>query len=273
MGDYFMAYKTILMDVSNGVATLTLNRPEKLNACTMEMLGELASALDEIAANTQVRALLLTGAGRGFCAGQDLGDRKPLPEGERYDLSDNLLNGYHPVLERLEKLDIPTICAVNGVAAGAGANIALACDIVVASESAKFIQVFSKIGLVPDCGGTYNLPRSVGMARAKGLTLLGEPLSASDAENWGMIWKCLPDDTFMAEAVSMAEKLATGPTWGLTLTKRALNASLGNDYHTQLALEAESQKQAGESDDYMEGVAAFMEKRSPVFTGKKTNKK
>jgi 2-(1,2-epoxy-1,2-dihydrophenyl)acetyl-CoA isomerase len=263
-----MAYKTILLDISNGVATLTLNRPDKLNACTMEMLGELATALDEVAANDAIRALLLTGSGRGFCAGQDLGDRQPLPEGERYDLSTNLLDGYHPFLDRLHRLDIPTICAVNGVAAGAGANIALVCDIVVAASSAKFIQVFSKIGLVPDCGGTYNLPRSVGMARAKGLTLLAEPLSASDAENWGLIWKCYPDETFMAEAVAIAEKLAAGPTWGLTLTKRALNASLDNDFYSQLDLEAASQKQAGQSDDYIEGVQSFIEKRVPVFTGK-----
>lgn len=264
-----MAYETILLDISNGVATLTLNRPDKLNACTSKMLSELSNVLDDISSNNDVRALLLTGAGRGFCAGQDLGDRQPLPEDERHDLSSTLLEGYHPFLQRLYELDIPTICAVNGVAAGAGANIALVCDIVVATASAKFIQAFSKIGLVPDSGGTYNLPRSIGMARAKGMTLLAEPVSASDAENWGMIWKCFPDDSFVDEANAIAIKLAQGPTWGLTLTKRALNASLGNDFYSQLALEAESQKRAGESDDYIEGVSAFMEKRTPVFTGKK----
>lgn len=265
-----MAYENILLDVSNGVATLTLNRPDRLNAVTMDMLEELSAALDEVSANEDIRALLLTGSGRGFCAGQDLSDREPNPDGTPHDLSDNLLRGYHPFLERLYNLDIPTVCAVNGVAAGAGANIALVCDIVIASESAKFIQAFAKIGLVPDCGGTYNLPRNIGMARAKGMALLAHPLSASDAENWGLIWKCYSDDVFLDEAQKLVRHLADGPTWGLALTKRALNASPDNDFLSQLALEADSQKQAGLSDDYIEGVTAFMEKRAPKFTGKKT---
>ena len=264
-----MSYENILFEVSDGVAVLTLNRPDKLNAVTMKMLEELSHALDAIAANKNVRALLLTGAGRGFCAGQDLGDREPRADGEPHDLSDNLLRGYHPFLERLYNLEIPTICAVNGVAAGAGANLALVCDIVVATKSAKFIQAFAKIGLVPDCGGTYNLPRRVGMARAKGLALLAHPLSAEDAESWGLIWKCFDDDVFAIEAQKLANQLAQGPTWGLTLTKQALNASTDNDFLSQLEIEAASQKAAGQSDDYIEGVSAFMEKRAPKFTGKK----
>jgi len=263
-----MGYDAIKYEVTNGYATITLNRPDRLNAVTAGMLGELVDALDRIAADDDIRCLLLTGEGRGFCAGQDLNDRDVSGDA-RPDLSKTLNEGYHPVLSRLHVLEIPTIAAINGVAAGAGANIALVCDIVLAAESAKFIQAFCKIGLVPDSGGTYNLPRLVGMARAKGLAMLGDALDAKTAEDWGMIWKAVPGDALMQTAHDMAAHFATAPTWGLSLTKRALNASFANSFEDQLALEAECQKLAGDSDDYVEGITAFFEKRRPEFTGKK----
>jgi 2-(1,2-epoxy-1,2-dihydrophenyl)acetyl-CoA isomerase len=210
--------------------------------------------------------VLITGAGKGFCAGQDLGDRNVAAD-EDIDLGATLEANYNPLIRRLRALDKPTVCAVNGVAAGAGANLALACDIVLAARSARFIQAFCKIGLVPDSGGTYFLPRLVGEARAKGLALSGEPLSAEQAEAWGLVWKCVDDERLQAEARALAQRLAAGPTKGLGLIKRALHASFANDLDRQLDLERDLQREAGGSADYREGVSAFMQKRQPVFGG------
>lgn len=265
-----MSFETILYEEAEGVATVTLNRPDKLNAVTAVMLAELKEAIADAAANSDIRCLLLTGAGRAFCAGQDLSDRT-ISAGsgsERPDLSRSLSEGYNPFILSLIELEMPTICAVNGVAAGAGANMALACDIVLAARSAKFLQAFAKIGLIPDSGGSYFLPRMLGLPRARALAMLAEPISAAQAEEWGLIWKAVDDDTILLEATTMARKLARAPTLGLVLTKKAMLASYDNSLAEQLALEAEYQGQAGLSHDYAEGISAFMEKRDPVFKGK-----
>jgi 2-(1,2-epoxy-1,2-dihydrophenyl)acetyl-CoA isomerase len=258
--------ETLSVEQDGAVVTVTLNRPDKLNSFNEAMHGELRLALDRIEADGSVRAVLLTGAGRGFCAGQDLGDRNVAADRD-IDLGATLEAHYNPLIRRLRALDRPTVCAVNGVAAGAGANLALACDIVLAARSARFIQAFCKIGLVPDTGGTYFLPRLVGEARARGLALLGEPLSAEQAEAWGLVWKCVDDERLLAEARALAQQLAAGPTKGLGLIKRALRASLANDLERQLDLERDLQREAGRSADYREGVSAFMQKRQPVFRG------
>ena len=257
---------TIKVVRQDGWAEVTLNRPDRLNAFDAEMHGLLAAALAEIAADETCRAVLLTGAGRGFCAGQDLGD--PATGGEAPNLGATVEAFYNPLIRRLRALEKPVICAVNGVAAGAGANIALACDIVLAGRSAKFIQAFAKIGLVPDSGGTHFLPRLVGDARARGLALLCEPLSAEKAESWGLIWKAVDDASLMDEARKLTAHLATQPTRGLALIKQALEASATNDLDAQLDLERDLQTAAGRTPDYAEGVAAFMEKRAPRFTGR-----
>ncbi len=265
-----MSFETILYEEAEGVATVTLNRPDRLNAVTAVMLAELKEAIADAAVNSDIRCLLLTGAGRAFCAGQDLSDRT-ISAGagsERPDLSRSLSEGYNPFILSLIELEMPTICAVNGVAAGAGANMALACDIVLAARSAKFLQAFAKIGLIPDSGGSYFLPRMLGLPRARALAMLAEPISAAQAEEWGLIWKAVDDDTILLEATTMARKLARAPTLGLVLTKKAMLASYDNSLAEQLALEAEYQGQAGLSDDYAEGISAFMEKRDPVFKGK-----
>jgi len=259
---------SILIDEKAGYTILTLNRPEKLNTFNEAMHGELKAALDGVEADDACRALLITGAGRGFCAGQDLSDRVRPSGGARPDLGDTLERLYNPLVRRLRGLAMPVICAVNGVAAGAGANIALACDIVLAARSAKFIQAFAKLGLVPDGGGTYALPRLVGPARARGLALLAEPLSAEDAANWGLIWKAVPDEELMEEAETMAAHLASQPTFGLAQIKQALDASWSNTLDEQLDLERDMQRRAGQTDDYAEGVSAFMNKRVPMYTGK-----
>jgi len=253
--------------VSDGVAVLTLNRPERLNAFNEAMHEALRAALADAEADRSCRALILTGAGRGFCAGQDLSDRVFEP-GQIPDLSSTIERFYNPLVRALRALPMPVVGAVNGVAAGAGANVALACDIVIAARSAKFIQAFAKIGLVPDSGGTWLLPRLVGRARASALALLAEPVPAETAESWGMIWKAVDDAALMEEAHRLASHFAVQPTVGLSLIKRALDASEANDLDGQLELERDLQGQAGRTPDYVEGVRAFFEKRQPRFRGR-----
>ncbi len=261
-----MSYQNILFTIGQGVATLTLNRPDKLNSFTQAMHLEVRDAIDTLRGDPSVRVLLLTGAGRGFCAGQDLGDRAVAP-GQAVDLGDSVEHYYTPLVLSLRALPMPVVCAVNGVAAGAGANLALACDIVLAARSASFVEVFCKLGLIPDTGGTWHLPRLVGRARAMGLALLGEKIDAETAEQWGLIWKCVPDAGLMDAARTMAEHFAQAPTKGLAFTKKALQASYANDLEQQLELEAKMMRELGYSDDYREGVAAFLEKRTPHFKG------
>ena len=263
-----MAYNNILFDISEGIATLTLNRPDKLNSFTAEMHGEVRSVLEQVAADMSARVLVLTGAGRGFCAGQDLGDRAVAPGGAPVDLGESVEKYYAPLVLALRALPMPVICAVNGVAAGAGANIALACDIVIAARSASFNEVFCKLGLIPDTGGTYFLPRLIGSARATGLAMLGDRLSAERAEQWGLIWKCVDDAELASEVAALAKHFSTAPTLGLARAKQALQASGLNTLEEQLALEAGMMRELGYTEDYREGVTAFMEKRSPAFKGK-----
>jgi 2-(1,2-epoxy-1,2-dihydrophenyl)acetyl-CoA isomerase len=259
---------SILTSTQAGVLTVTLNRPDKLNAFNPEMHQVLRDVLEQAMEDASVRALILTGAGRGFCAGQDLSERDVSPGAAPIDLSVSLGSNYNPLVRRMRALPKPIIAAVNGTAAGAGANIALACDIVLAARSASFVQAFSRIGLVPDSGGTWFLPRLVGSARAMGLALLAEKLSAEDAERWGLIWKAIDDEKLLSEATAMAQALAAGPTKGYGLVKKALYASPGNSLDAQLDLERDLQREAGLSEDYREGVSAFMQKRKPVFKGK-----
>lgn len=262
-----MTGETILYVLKDGVATLTLNRPERLNSFTVAMHEELAAALDRAEAEG-ARALLLTGAGRGFCAGQDLNDRAVSPGGAAVDLGASVERFYNPLVRRLTGLPIPVICAVNGVAAGAGANIALACDIVLAARSAKFIESFAAIGLIPDSGGTWHLPRLTGQARALGMALTGEPVTAEVAQRWGLIWRCVEDEQLMAEAQALAARLAAGPTRGLAATKRAIREAWGRTLDQELDNERDLMRELGGSADYQEGVAAFTSKRKPLFSGR-----
>ncbi|GGH68965.1 2-(1,2-epoxy-1,2-dihydrophenyl)acetyl-CoA isomerase [Phaeocystidibacter marisrubri] len=241
-----------------------MNRPEKFNSFVRDMAMDLQVKLDEAAADDSVRCIVLTGVGKAFCAGQDLAEATD-PNGP--ELSNIVSEHYNPIIQRIRRIEKPVIAAVNGVAAGAGANIALACDIVLATESASFIQAFSKIGLIPDSGGTFFLPRLVGWQRASALMMTGEKVSATDAVSIGMIYKAIPDDQFEASVLEMANQLAQMPTKGLGLTKRALNQSFGNNLSQQLDLEDELQSQAGRTDDYAEGTRAFLEKRKPEFKG------
>lgn len=262
-----MSFENIQFEIKDGIAQLTLNRPDKLNSFTQAMHLEVRAALETLQADRSVRVLVLTGAGRGFCAGQDLSDRAVEPGAKGVDLGDSVEKFYAPLVLALRSLPMPVICAVNGVAAGAGANIALACDIVIAGKSASFVEVFCKLGLIPDTGGTWHLPRLIGHARATGLAMLGEKLTAERAEQWGLIWKCVPDEDLMKEALAMATHFSTAPTKGLAFTKRALQASYANTLPEQLKLEGEMMRELGYSHDYREGVSAFMEKRTPQFKG------
>jgi 2-(1,2-epoxy-1,2-dihydrophenyl)acetyl-CoA isomerase len=258
---------SILVAQEEGVLKVTLNRPDKLNAFNPEMHQLLRKALERALDDAAVRAVLLTGAGRGFCAGQDLSERNIAADAP-IDLSVSLGSYYNPLVRRLRELPKPIVCAVNGVAAGAGANLALACDLVIAARSASFVQSFARLGLVPDSGGTWFLPRLVGGARAMGLALLGETLPAKQAEEWGLIWKVVDDDDLLKEANAVAASLAQGPTKGYGLVKKAFNASWGNSIDAQLDLERDLQREAGLTQDYREGVAAFMQKRRPQYKGK-----
>lgn len=263
-----MKFATIVFSINEGVALLSLNRPEQLNSFNPQMHGEVQAALAQVRDNPEVRVLLLTGEGRAFCAGQDLGDRQVASGESAPDLGESIEQFYNPLVRALRDLPLPVICAVNGVAAGAGANLPLACDLVLAARSASFIQAFCKLGLIPDSGGTWLLPRLVGMARAKALALLGNRLSAEQAEQWGLIYQCVDDDQLRDQALTLARHLASQPTYGLALIKRSLNASLHNSFDQQLDLERDLQRLAGRSEDYREGVSAFMAKRSPVFKGR-----
>jgi len=260
-------FDTLLFSIDDGVAKLTLNRPDKLNSFNAQMHDDMRAAMKIIEQDQQIRCLLISGSGRGFCAGQDLGDRAVSADDETPDLGLSLEQNYNPLLRRLVNLEKPVICAVNGVAAGAGANIALACDIVLAARSASFIQSFSKIGLIPDSGGSWMLPRLIGRARALAITLLGEKIPAEKAQQWGMIWQCVDDDALMAQAEKLARFMASQPTRGYGLIKRAINLSANNSFDQQLDVERDLQRLAGRSDDYREGVDAFMQKREARFTG------
>ena len=262
----------VLVSLESGVLRITLNRPEKLNAFNPAVHKGLADAMTRAESEAAVRCLLITGAGRGFCAGQDLQERD-MRAGERdtkaaaIDLGGGLETWYNPLVKRMRALPKPIVCAVNGVAAGAGANFALACDIVLAARSASFIQAFVKIGLVPDCGGSYFLPRLAGTQRAMALAMTGDRLSAEDAERWGLVWKCVDDAQLKAESEKLARQLASGPARSLGLIKNAIYSSANNTLAAQLDLERDSQREIGKGNDYREGVAAFLEKRKPNFTG------
>lgn len=258
----------ILSAVEQGVMTITLNRPDRLNSFNDLMHQQLAECLKQAERDDGVRCLLITGAGRGFCAGQDLNDRNVDPSGPQPDLGMSVERFYNPLVRRLAALPKPVICAVNGVAAGAGATLALGCDIVLAARSAKFVMAFSKLGLVPDCGGSWFLPRVAGRARAMGLALLGDSLSAEQAAQWGIIWQLVDDSELADTSLQLARHLAVQPTFGLGLIKKALLASETNSLDAQLDLERDYQRLAGRSDDYREGVSAFLAKRPPQFSGK-----
>ncbi len=269
-GELHMQGETIRLETADGVATLTLARPERLNSFNEQMHEEVREALAQVRAGRldgSARALVITGAGRGFCAGQDLSDRSVAPGAAPPDLGDSIERNYKPLVLALRALEMPVIAAVNGVAAGAGANLALACDLVFAARSASFIESFAKLGLIPDTGGTWALPRLVGPARALGLALLGERLSAEQAEAWGLIWKCVDDEALMPTVREVATALAAGPTFGYAQTKKAIWASSTNSLEAQLELERNLMSVCGRSNDYREGVAAFLEKRAPRFKG------
>jgi len=263
-----MTYQNIRFSIEGGVARLTLARPDKLNSFTEAMHLEVRDALERVQRETEARVLVLSGAGRGFCAGQDLGDRAmQIGAGAAPDLGATVEGFYKPLILTLQNLRVPTLAAVNGIAAGAGASIALACDLVVAAESASFLQAFSKIGLIPDTGGTWLLPQRIGMARAMGLALLAERLPARQAAEWGLIWSCIADDAFEAEIDRLAAQLAQSPTRALVRTRQAMHAAASHTLEQQLSMEAGMMRELGWRPDYAEGVAAFLEKRPARFTG------
>lgn len=257
----------VLTEIRDNFLQVTINRPDRLNAFNEDMHFHLREALDQARDDSDIRAVLLTGAGRAFCAGQDLSDRDMRAGGEAPDLGHTLETFYNPLVRQIRSLEIPVVCAVNGVAAGAGANVALACDIVLAAHSAKFIQAFSKIGLIPDSGGTWFLPRLIGEARAKALAMTAEPVSAEKAAEWGMIWKSIPDDDLMREASTLAQNLAAGATKGLGMTKALIQRAAQQPLEAHLDAERDAQRSAGRTNDYREGVTSFLEKRRPNFTG------
>ena len=263
-----MTEQSILVEQRAGYRVITLNRPDKLNAFNDAMHEALRDAVVDAERDTECRALLVTGAGRGFCVGQDLSDRMLKP-GEKPVPRKSLDLYYNPLVRKLRSLPFPVVAAVNGVAAGAGCNVALACDIVIAARTATFVQSFARIGLIPDSGGTWFLPRLAGDARARGLAMLAEPLPAEKAEAWGLIWKCVDDTALADEARKLCERFAAAPTQGLALIKRALNAAATNSLDAQLDLERDLQREANMTPDYAEGVRAFVEKRKPNFTGRK----
>lgn len=263
-----MSYQTITYTVSGAVARLTLNRPKRLNSFNAHMHQELREAIAAVESDRAVRALVLSGAGRAFCAGQDLADRTVAPGGEAVDLGGSIERDYTPLILAVRRLTIPVIAAVNGVAAGAGANLALACDLVLATRSASFVQAFARVGLVPDSGGTWFLPRLLGPARALGLAMLAESLPAAQAAEWGLIWRCIDDEDFAAEVDSLAERMAEAPTRALAHIKRLVSESWNHTLEEQLDNERDAQRELGYSADYLEGVAAFMGKREPHFTGR-----
>ena len=263
-----MDYQHLLVQRREGVMALTLDRPDVLNSFNRAMADSLRAALREAAEDASVRAVLLTGSGRGFCAGQDLAEVRPEAGKAAPDLGDVVRDQYNPIVRAIRTLEKPVVCAVNGVAAGAGANLAFACDVVVASEEASFIQSFGRVGLIPDSGGTFILPRIVGLQRAAALVMLGEKLTASRAREWGLVHDVVPPSVLAETSFDLAKRLAAMPTRGLGLTKRAFNAAFANDLDTQLALEEELQREAGRTADYAEGVLAFVEKRTPHFLGR-----
>jgi 2-(1,2-epoxy-1,2-dihydrophenyl)acetyl-CoA isomerase len=262
-----MSHEFIVVEIGAGVMSITLNRPDVLNSFNGQMARELRGALEDARADKTVRAVLITGAGRAFCAGQDLSDVPVSAAGEALDLGAMVRATYNPVIKSIRKLELPVVCAVNGVAAGAGANLAIACDIVLAAENASFIQSFAKVGLIPDSGGTFFLPRIVGLPRATALMMTAEKIDARRAYEIGMVYRVCPADSLQQEAMTLAAELAAMPTRGLGLTKRALNESMANDLEAQLDLEADLQREAGRTRDFVEGVSAFLEKRKPNFSG------
>lgn len=264
-----MADDHLLVSTADGITRLTLNRPDKLNALTRAMMRDLEAALERAAVSPDCRAVVLTGAGRAFCAGQDLADGVYVEGGPQPDLG-LVLDQYNPVIRRIRTLPKPVVAAVNGIAAGAGASLALACDLVFAARSANFMQAFARIGLIPDCGSTWMLPRLIGEARARGLAMLAEPLPAEKAEAWGLIWKAVDDDKLAAEVDAAASRFASGPTYGFALQKQAFAGAAQNALDAQLDLERALQSKAGASPDYAEGVGAFLAKRKPSFTGRES---
>lgn len=263
-----MDYQNIIAEEKNGVGYLTFNRPKALNSFNVDMHREVAEVLNLWTKNPDVRCVVISGEGRGFCAGQDLGDRVVDPNAEAPDLGYSIETYYNPLIKTIVNMPKPVICAVNGVAAGAGANIALACDLVIAAKSANFVQAFCRLGLVPDSAGTWFLPRTVGHARAMGLALLGDKLPAETAKEWGMIWDVVEDAELKTKVTELAERLAKQPTFGLSLIKKAIHQSSNNTFDEQMVLERDFQRIAGRSEDYREGVQAFMNKREPNFKGR-----